>query len=176
MYFNEKYIMSDKILSFPFAYTPEFNSNEYFQDIAMFENYESRTKALPIDDLDGMREVIREIDLDNFKPSQSNKTLLEATQCDVKDALLTEDEMLTLIQKLRRDDSGSGKSNIEYMSTYQKPSKVRTEKLDSFRASLMAEKEEEEKEYYSNKNEYDECNSYYASSSNRFLNEIDELK
>lgn len=48
--------------------------------------------------------------------------------------------------------------------------------LDSFRASLMAEKEEEEKEYYSNKNEYDECNSYYTSSSNRFLNEIDELK
>ena len=176
MYFNEKYIMSDKILSFPFAYTPEFNSNEYFQDIAMFENYESRTKVLPIDDLDGMREVIREIDLDNFKPSQSNKTLLEATQCDVKDALLTEDKMLALIQKLRRDGSGSGKSNIEYMSTYQKPSKVRTEKLDSFRASLMAEKEEEEKEYYSNKNEYDECNSYYASSSNRFLNEIDELK
>ena len=40
----------------------------------------------------------------------------------------------------------------------------------------MAEKEEEEKEYYSNKNEYDECNSYYTSSSNRFLNEIDELK
>lgn len=169
--------MSDKILSFPFAYTPEFNSNEYFQDIAMFENYESRTEALPIDDLDGMREVIREIDLDNFKPSGLNEMFLNfSPKSEVKDALLTEDEMLALIQKLRRDDSGSGKSNIEYMSTYQKPSKVRTEKLDSFRASLMEEKEEEEKKYYSNKNEYDECNSYYASSSNIFLNEIDELK
>ena len=168
--------MSDKILSFPFAYTPEFNSNEYFQDIAMFENYESKAEALPVDDVDGMREVLREIDLRGFKPSQINKTLLETTQCEAKDALLTEDEMIALIQRLRRDDSGSGKSNIEYMSTYQKPSKVRTERLDAFRASLMAEKEEEEKEYYSNKNEYDECNSYYASSSNRFLNEIDELK
>ena len=168
--------MSDKILSFPFAYTPELNSNKYFQDIAMFENYESKTEALPVDDVDGMREVLREIDLWGFKPSQINKTLLETTQCEVKDALLTEDEMIELIQRLIRDDSGSGKSNIEYMSTYQKPSKVRTERLDAFRASLMVEKEEEEKEYYSNKNEYDECNSYYASSSNRFLNEIDELK
>lgn len=167
--------MNDKILSFPFTYIPEFNSNEYFQDIAMFENYESRTEALPIDDVDGMREVLREIPFDNYKPSQGNKTLLETTQCEVKDALLTEDEMLALIQKLRRDDSGSGKSNIEYMSTYQKPSKVRTEKLDSFRASLMAEKEEEEKEYYGSQREYNECDEYYKSP-NRFMNEIDELK
>jgi hypothetical protein len=145
-------------------------------DLTEFESYESKVEALPIDDVDGMRSVLREIPLDDYKPSQGNKTLLEATQCDVKDSLLTEDEMLALIQRLRRDDSGSGKSNIEYMSTYQKPSKVRTERLDAFRASLMEEKEAEEKEYYSNKNEYDECNSYYASSSNRFLNEIDELK
>lgn len=168
--------MSDMTMKFPYMYTTVYAPLTGQVILTEFENYESKTEALPIDDLNGMREVLREIPLDNYKPSQGNKTLLEATQCDVKDALLTEDEMLALIQKLRRDDSGSGKSNIEYMSTYQKPSKVRTEKLDSFRASLMAEKEEEEKEYYSNKNEYDECNSYYASSSNRFLNEIDELK
>ena len=141
-----------------------------------YENYESNVEVLPIDDREGMREVLREIDLSNFKPSQSNKTLLESTQCDVKDALLTEDEMLTLIQKLRRDDSGTGKSNIEYMSNYVKPQSLQVKSnLDSFRASLMAEKEEEEKEYYSNKNEYDERNSYYASSSNRFMSDIDNL-
>lgn len=169
--------MSEMTLKFPYMYTPTYNPSNISQDLAMFENYESNTKALPIDDREGMREVLREIDLSDFKPSQSNKTLLETTQCDVKDALLTEDEMLTLIQKLRKDDSGTGKSNIEYMSNYVKPQSVQVKSnLDSFRASLMAEKEEEEKEYYSNKNEYDECNSYYASSSNRFLNEIDELK
>ena len=168
--------MIDMTMKFPYMYTTGYNPLTGEVHLTEFDNYESKTKALPIDDVDGMREVLREIDLNDFKPSQGNKTLLEATQCDVKDSLLTEDEMLALIQRLRRDDSGSGKSNIEYMSTYQKPSKVRTESMDAFRASLMAEKEEEEKEYYSNKNEYDECNSYYVSSSNRFLNEIDELK
>ena len=168
--------MSDMMLKFPYMYTSVYDPVTGQVDLTEFESYESKIEALPIDDREGMREVLREIDLRGFKPSQSNKTLLETTQCDVKDALLTEDEMLALIQRLRRDDSGSGKSNIEYMSTYQKPSKVRTESMDAFRASLMAEKEEEEKEYYSNNNEYDECNSYYVSSSNRFLNEIDKLK
>ena len=169
--------MSDMTMKFPYMYTTVYGPLTGEVHLTEFENYESNVEALPIDDREGMREVLREIDLSDFKPSQGNKTLLETTQCDVKDALLTEDEMLTLIQKLRRDDSGTGKSNIEYMSNYVKPqsSQVKSN-LDLFRASLMAEKEEEEKEYYSNKNEYDECNSYYASSSNRFLNEIDELK
>lgn len=167
--------MSDMTLKFPYMYTTVYDPVTGMVDLTEFENYESKTEALPIDDVDGMREVLREIPLDNYKPSQSNKTLLEATQCEVKDALLTEDEMLALIQRLRRDDSGSGKSNIEYMSTYQKPSKVRTESMDAFRASLMAEKEEEEKEYYGSQREYNECDEYYKSP-NRFMNEIDELK
>lgn len=174
MYFNEKYIMSDRNLSFPFAYTPECDPNNLYQDIAMFENYESKTEALPIDDIDSMRSVLREIPLDDYKPSQGNKTLLEATQCDVKDSLLTEDEMLALIQRLRRDDSGTGKSNIEYMSIYQKPSNIRNDRMNAFRASLMAEKEEEEKEYYSSKSEYNESNEYYKNH-NRFMTNIDEL-
>ena len=169
--------MSGMNMKFPYMYATVYEPLTGEVHLTEFEKYESNVEALPIDDREGMREVLREIDLSNFKPSQSNKTLLEATQCDVKDALLTEDEMLTLIQKLRRDDSGTGKSNIEYMSNYVKPQSLQVKSnLDSFRASLMAEKEEEEKEYYSDKNEYDDCNSYYASSSNRFLNEIDELK
>lgn len=164
--------MSDMNMKFPYMYTTVYEPLTGEVHLTEFENYESNVEVLPIDDREGMREVLREIDLNNFKPLQSNKTLLEATQCDVKDALLTEDEMLTLIQKLRRDDSSTGKSNIEYMSNYAKPQRLQVKSnLDSFRASLIAEKE-----YYSNKNEYDECNSYYASSSNRFLNEIDELK
>lgn len=166
--------MNDMKITFPFAYTPEFDSNNLYQNIAMFENYESKTDALPIDDVDGMRGILREIPLDDYKPSQGNKALLETTQSDIKDSLLTEDEMLALIQRLRRDDSGTGKSNIEYMSTYQKPSKVGIERLDTFRASLMAEKEEEEKEYYGSQREYNECNEYYKSP-NRFMNDIDKL-
>lgn len=168
--------MSDMTIKFPYMYTSLYDPLTGEVHLTEYENYES-VEPLDITDREGMREVIREIDLWNFKPSQINKTLLETTQCEVKDALLTEDELITLIQKLRKDDSGTGKSNIEYMSNYVKPQSLQVKSnLDSFRASLMAEKEEEEKEYYSNKNEYDECNSYYVSSSNRFLNEIDELK
>ena len=167
--------MSDMTMKFPYMYTTVYDPVTGQVDLTEFESYESKIEALPIDDVDGMREVLREIPLDNYKPSQGNKTLLETTQCEVKDALLTEDEMLALIQRLRRDDSGSGKSNIEYMSTYQKPSNVRTESMDAFRASLMAEKEEEEKEYYGSQREYNECDEHYKSP-NRFMNDIDELK
>lgn len=166
--------MGDMTMKFPFMYTSVYEPLTGEVHLTEFENYESNAEALPIDDREGMREVLREIPLYDYKPSQGNKTLLEATQCDVKDSLLTEDEMLALIQRLRRDDSGSGKSNIEYMSTYQKPSKVKTEKMDAFRASLMAEKEEEEKEYYGSQREYNECDEYYKSP-NRFMNDIDEL-
>lgn len=166
--------MSNMNMKFPYMYTTVYDPLTGQVDLTEFESYESRIEALPIDDREGMREVLREIDLSHFKPSQSNKTLLEATQCDIKDSLLNEDEMLVLIQRLRRDDSGTGKSNIEYMSTYQKPSKVRTERMDTFRASLMAEKEEEEKEYYGSQREYNECDEYYKSP-NRFMNDIDEL-
>lgn len=166
--------MSNMNIKFPYMYTTVYDPLTGQVDLTEFESYESKIEALPIDDREGMREVLREIDLSHFKPSQINKTLLETTQCEVKDALLTEDEMLTLIQKLRKDDSGTGKSNIEYMSTYQKPSKVRTERMDAFRASLMAEKEEEEKEYYGSQREYNKCDEYYKSP-NRFMNDIDEL-
>ena len=97
--------------------------------------------------------------------------------------MLSEDDFIELERRmglfthLRNDDSDTGKSNINYISDYKVKDKTPYFNMNtSFREQLMAEKEEEEKEYYSNKNEYDECNSYYASSSNRFLNEIDELK
>lgn len=164
--------MNDMKKTFPFAYTPEFNSNEYFQDIAMFENYESKTEALPVDDIESMRSVLREIPLDDFKPSQGNKTLLEATQCSVKDSLLTEDEMLALIQRLRRDDSGSGKSNIEYICDYKVKDKSPYFNMNkSFREQLMEEKLREEKEFHESIKE-DNLNV----KNNRFLSEIDELK
>ncbi len=168
--------MSDMTMKFPYMYTSVYEPLTGEVHLTEFENYESNAEALPIDDREGMREVLREIDLRNFKPLY-NKEDFEMSGQAWKESTLNEDELISLIQKLRKDDSGTGKSNIEYMSNYVKPqnSQVKS-KIDSFRASLMAEKEEEEKEYYSNKNEYDECNSYYVSSSNRFLNEIDELK
>ena len=133
-------------------------------DLTEFESYESKIEALPIDDREGMREVLREIDLSHFKPSQINKTLLETTQCEVKDALLTEDKMLTLIQKLRKDDSGTGKSNINYISDYKVKDKTPYFNMNtSFREQLMEEKLKEEKEYYESIKEEN-------------LNEIDELK
>ena len=165
--------MSEMTLKFPHMYTPTYDTSNISQDLAMFENYESNTKALPIDDREGMREVLREINLDDYKASGINKQLLEITEDKIKDSSLTEDELLTLIQKLRVDGNGTGKSNIEYMSTYNKPS---NSKLDKFRASLMAEKEKEEREYYSDVNEYEDYKNYYFPNGNRFLDEIDELK
>ena len=166
------------MMKFPYMYTTVYEPLTGEIHLTEFNNYESNVDVVPIDDREGMRTILREMDLDNFKPSEVIEMFLNFRhKSEVKDSTLTEDELITLIQKLRRDDSGTGKSNIEYMSNYVKPqSREYQAKLDSFRASLMVEKEEEEKEYYSNKNEYDEYNSYYASSSNRFLNEIDELK
>lgn len=154
------------MMKFPYMYTTVHEPLTGEIHLTEFNNYESNVDVVPIDDREGMRKILREIDLDNFTHNS-----------EVKDSTLTEDELITLIQKLRRDDSGTGKSNIEYMSNYVKSqSREYQVKLDSFRASLMTEKKEEEEEYYSNKNEYDEYNSYYAPSSNRFLNEIDVLK
>ena len=163
------------VYNFPFQHEV-YRSSEMNEMLKNFDNYETNVEKIDINDDKAVRSILREIDLSNFKPLYSKEHFEKSGQA-WKESTLNEDELISLIQKLRRDDSGTGKSNIEYMSNYIKPqnSQVKS-KLDSFRASLMAEKEEEEKEYYSNKNEYDECNSYYASSSNRFLNEIDELK
>ena len=168
--------MSNMNMKFPYMYTSVYDPLTGEVHLTEYENYES-VEPLDITDREGMREVIREIDLRGFKPSQINKTLLETTQCEVKDALLTEDELITLIQKLRKDDSGTGKSNIEYICDYKVKDEIHYFDMNkSFREQLRDEKEEEENEYYSNKNEYDDYNSCYASSSNRFLNEIDKLK
>lgn len=197
--------MSDMTLKFPYMYTTVYDPVTGQVDLTEFESYESKivaearnivdtyaddvqvepftgedsirnAEALPIDDREGMREVLREIDLRNYKPLYSKEDF-EMSGKAWKESTLNEDELISLIQKLRKDDSGTGKSNIEYMSNYKVKDKTPYFNMNtSFREQLMAEKEEEEKEYYSNKNEYDECNSYYASSSNRFLNEIDKLK
>lgn len=168
--------MSDMSMKFPFMYTTVYEPLTGEVHLTEFENYESNAEALPIDDREGMREVLREIDLRNYKPLYSKEDF-EMSGKAWKESTLNEDELISLIQKLRKDDSGTGKSNIEYMSNYKVKDKTPYFNMNtSFREQLMAEKEEEEKEYYSNKNEYDECNSYYASSSNRFLNEIDKLK
>jgi hypothetical protein len=149
----------------------------FYNDVVMqFENYESKVDALDINDTEGLRSVIREIPLDDYRPSLGNKMLLESAKANgetIKESTLNEDELIGLIQRLRRDDTGTGKTNLRYMSEF-KPN--RNKNLKDFQQILLEEKEEEEKEYYSKKNEYDECNSYYASSSNSFLNEIDELK
>ena len=157
------------VYNFPFQHEV-YRSSEMNEMLKNFDNYETNVEKIDINDDKAVRSILREIDLSNFKPLYSKEHFEKSGQA-WKESTLNEDELISLIQKLRRDDSGTGKSNIEYMSNYIKPqnSQVKS-KLDSFRASLMAEKEEEEKEYYSNKNEYDECNSYYASSSNRFLN------
>lgn len=101
-----------------------------------------------------------------------------------KDAMLSEDDFVELERRtglftyLRKDDNGAGKSNIEYMSTYKKCfSKKGKSEIDSFHASLMAEKEEEEREYYESIGEYDKYKPCCVDSSDNIdLDEIDELK
>ena len=59
--------MSDMTLKFPYMYTTVYDPVTGQVDLTEFESYESKIEALPIDDREGMREVLREIDLRNFK-------------------------------------------------------------------------------------------------------------
>ena len=54
-------------MKFPYMYTTVYDPVTGQVDLTEFESYESKIEALPIDDREGMREVLREIDLRNFK-------------------------------------------------------------------------------------------------------------
>lgn len=93
-----------------------------------------------------------------------------------KDALLSEGEFIELERRmglfthLRNDDSGTGKSNIDYICDY-KLKKEQREMLHSLEDAFLSEKELEEKEMFHRPKE---CETVI--SNNRFLNEIDKLK
>lgn len=95
-----------------------------------------------------------------------------------KDAMLSEDDFVELERRmglfthLRNDDSGTGKSNIDYICDYKvKDESPYFDMNKSIREQLMKEKVMEEKEIHvSIKEENTNVKN------NRFLNEIDELK
>jgi hypothetical protein len=95
-----------------------------------------------------------------------------------KDAMLSEDDFvelerrLGLFSHLRNDDSGTGKSNIDYICEYKvKDDSPYFDMNKSLREQLMEEKLREEKEFYES---IKEENSNVKN--NRFLNEVNELK
>lgn len=95
-----------------------------------------------------------------------------------KDAMLSEDDFvelerrLGLFSHLRNDDSGTGKSNIDYISEYKvKDGFSYFDMNTSFREQLREEKLREEKEFHESIKEEN-----LNVKNNRFLNEIDELK
>ena len=158
------------VYSFPFL--DEINEPNIDDAVYRFNNYESTVEALDINDTEGLRNVIREIPLDNYRASSLNTTLLESAKANgetIKESTLCEDELIGLIQRLRRDDTGTGKTNLRYMSEFNPK---RSEKLKDFQQILLKEKEREEKEYYG---EDDEWMPYTEVSSNRFMNELDCL-
>lgn len=93
-----------------------------------------------------------------------------------KDAMLSEDDFVELERRmglfthLRNDDSGTGKSNIDYICDY-KLKKEQRETVHLLEEAFLNEKELEEKEMYHHPKECETVTSY-----NRFLNEIDGLK
>lgn len=173
--------MSNMTMKFPFMYTTVYDPVTGQVDLTEFESYESKIVAEARNIVDTYAD---DVQVEPFTGEDSIRNAVRLSEDNpYKHAMLSEDDFIELERRmglfthLRNDDSDTGKSNINYISDYKVKDKAPYFNMNrSFREQLMAEKEEEEKEYYSNKNEYDECNSYYASSSNRFLNEIDELK
>lgn len=155
-----------------FPFLVDINVPNVDDAVYRFNNYESKAEALDINDTEGLRNVIREIPLDNYRASSVNTTLLESAKANgetIKESTLCEDELIGLIQRLRRDDTGTGKTNLRYMSEFNPK---RSEKLKDFQQILLKEKEREEKEYYGEENDW---MPYTEVSSNSFMSDIDSL-
>lgn len=102
-------------------------------------------------DREGLRNVIREINLDDYKQSNRMRDLIEEDRkqgTSYKDAMLTEDELINVIQYLRSPSGRGDKTRLDYMVGHKKDrSGGRYGFPNEFGDVLMEEKKKEEMEY-----------------------------
>ena len=119
-------------------------------------------RAIDINDREGLRKVLREINLDDYKTSEGMSSLIEEDRkkgTSYREGMITEDELIEVFRYLRTPSGKGGKTNMEYLSEYKKE---RTNPFlddsrwqnygtsDTIRRALVEEKMRAEKEYANN--------------------------
>ena len=102
-------------------------------------------------DREGLRNVIREINLDDYKQSNRMTDLIEEDRkrgTSYKDAMLTEDELINVIQYLRSPSGRGDKTRLDYMVGHERDRSGGIYSFpNAFGDVLMEEKKKEEMEY-----------------------------
>lgn len=102
-------------------------------------------------DREGLRNVIREINLDDYKQSNRMADLIEEDRkqgTSYKDAMLTEDELINVIQYLRSPSGRGDKTRLDYMVGHERDRSGGIYSFpNAFGDVLMEEKKKEEMEY-----------------------------
>lgn len=119
--------------------------------------------AIDINDREGLRRVLNEINLDDYKTSEGMSALIEEDRkkgTSYRDGMLTEDQLIEVFRYLRTPSGRGGKTNLEYLSEYKKErepmygygnrgwDKQRYSFPLETRSALMEEKMNEERSYY----------------------------
>ena len=161
--------------------------------------------AIDINDREGLKNVLREINLDDYKTSEGMKSLIEEDRkngTSYREGMVSEDELIEVFRYLRTPSGRGGKTNLEYLSEYKKEKDPmygygnrgfdnhRYSSPLEMRNALMEEKKREENEYYgvrqtntpnspTNKPSLDEIKARYMAEmdalTKRFQDEINNL-
>ena len=156
--------------------------------------------VIDINDREGLKNVLREINLDDYKPSEGLKSLIEEDRkkngTSYREGMVTEDELIEVFRYLRTPSGRGNKSNLEYLSEYKKEKDpkyaygIQYHMPCGVKDALMEEKKREENEYYgvrqtttpnspTNKPSLDEIKARYMAEmdalTKRFQDEINNL-
>jgi hypothetical protein len=79
--------------------------------------------AIDINDREGLRKVLREINFDDYKTSEGMKSLIEEDRkngTSYREGMISEDQLIEVFRYLRTPSGRGNKSNLEYLSEYKK--------------------------------------------------------
>jgi hypothetical protein len=113
--------------------------------------------AIDINDREGLRKVLREINFDDYKTSEGMKSLIEEDRkngTSYREGMISEDQLIEVFRYLRTPSGRGNKSNLEYLSEYKKEKDPKYAYGTQYhmpcgvKDALMEEKKKEEREYY----------------------------
>ena len=144
--------------------------------------------AIDINDREGLRSVLREINLDDYKTSSGMGTLIEEDRkkgTAYREGMVTEDELIEVLRYSRAPSGRGGRTNLEYLSEYKKEEKNPMQYNNSHhsrmynfpletRNVLMEEKRKEEEEYYGKKMGGNSFDAFEMKEQTRFADNMKE--
>ena len=113
--------------------------------------------AIDINDREGLKKVLREINFDDYKTSEGMKSLIEEDRkngTSYREGMISEDQLIEVFRYLRTPSGRGNKSNLEYLSEYKKEKDpkyaygIKYHMPCGVKDALMEEKKKEERDYY----------------------------